>query len=70
MIPELIGLLTDADGKVGESAHQALRRLTGEDFGPPAGCPQKSAKPPPPSGRRGMGRMGCDVVEQFNITTL
>jgi HEAT repeat protein len=38
MIPDLIGLLTDADAKVGEAAHQALRRLTGEDFGPPAGA--------------------------------
>jgi hypothetical protein len=35
-VPDLIGLLTDADSEVGEVAHQALRRLTGEDFGPPA----------------------------------
>jgi hypothetical protein len=34
MIPDLIGLLTDADSEVGEAAHEALRRLTGEDFGP------------------------------------
>jgi HEAT repeat protein len=38
MIPDLIGLLLDADPEVGEAAHQALRRLTGEDFGPPAEC--------------------------------
>ena len=41
MIPDLIGLLPDADLEVGEAAHQALRRLTGEDFGPPADCSQE-----------------------------
>ena len=41
MIPDLIGLLTDADSKVGEAAHQALRRLTGEDFGPPASASEQ-----------------------------
>jgi hypothetical protein len=41
MVPDLIGLLTDADPEVGEAAHQALCRLTGEDFGPPAGGPQR-----------------------------
>jgi len=40
MIPDLIGLLADADEKVGELALQTLRRLTGEDFGPPAKCSQ------------------------------
>jgi HEAT repeat protein len=41
MVPDLIGLLTDTDSEVGEAAHQALQRLTGEDFGPPAGAPQQ-----------------------------
>jgi hypothetical protein len=41
MVPDLIGLLTDADAKVGEAAHQALRRLTGEDFGPPTGATEQ-----------------------------
>ena len=41
MVPDLIGLLTNADAEVGEAAHQALRRLTGEDFGPPAGAPEQ-----------------------------
>ena len=41
MVPDLIGLLTDADSEIGEAAHQALRRLTGEDFGPPAGAPEQ-----------------------------
>ena len=41
MIPDLISLLLDEDAEVGEAAHQALRRLTGEDFGPPAECPHE-----------------------------
>jgi HEAT repeat protein len=41
MVPDLIGLLTDEDSKVGEAAHEALRRLTGEDFGPRAGAPEQ-----------------------------
>jgi HEAT repeat protein len=40
LIPDLMDLLTDADSEVVEAARQALRRLTGEDFGPPAGGPQ------------------------------
>jgi hypothetical protein len=40
MIPDLIGLLTDADSEIGEAAHLELRRLTGEEFGPLAGCLQ------------------------------
>jgi HEAT repeat protein len=32
MIPDLIDLLTDTDLDVREAAHQALRRLTGDDF--------------------------------------
>jgi HEAT repeat protein len=45
MAPDLIGLLTDADSNIAEAAHQALRRLTGEDFGPPAGAaePERAA---------------------------
>lgn len=39
LVPDLIDLLTDADAEVVEAAHQALCRLTGEDFGPPAGAP-------------------------------
>ena len=42
MVPDLIGLLADADLEVGEAAHQALRRLTGEDFGPPAESAQEA----------------------------
>jgi HEAT repeat protein len=41
MIPDLIGLLADADADVGGAALKALRRLTGQDFGPPAGCSQE-----------------------------
>lgn len=40
-IPDLIGLLTDADAALADAAHQTLQRLTGEDFGPPAGSPQR-----------------------------
>jgi hypothetical protein len=40
MIPDLIGLLADADPEVGKAAHQALGRLRGEDFGPLPGRPQ------------------------------
>ncbi len=40
MIPELIDLLADADLELSNSAHQVLRRLTGEDFGPPKDCTQ------------------------------
>jgi hypothetical protein len=39
VIPDLIDLLADADMEVSDAAHQALRRLTGEDFGPPNDCP-------------------------------
>jgi HEAT repeat protein len=41
MVPDLIGLLTDEDSQVGEAAREALRRLTREEFGPPAGAPEQ-----------------------------
>jgi HEAT repeat protein len=40
LVPDLIRLLKDEDSEVKEAAHQALRRLTGEDFGPSAGAPE------------------------------
>jgi HEAT repeat protein len=36
LIPRLIPLLRDTRGGVAETAHQALKELTGEDFGPKA----------------------------------
>lgn len=38
MLPELIQLLTDAELEVADAAHDALRKLTGEDFGPAKDC--------------------------------
>lgn len=33
--PELLVLLDDAEPEVAEAAHQSLKSLTGQDFGPP-----------------------------------
>jgi HEAT repeat protein len=38
LIPDLIGLLVDPEPDVAEGAQKVLRRLAGEDFGPPAGA--------------------------------
>jgi HEAT repeat protein len=37
-VPDLIGLLLDADPEVAEGARKVLRKLSGEDFGPRAGA--------------------------------
>ena len=34
MLPDLIGLLLDPDAELADGAHHALKRATGEDFGP------------------------------------
>jgi HEAT repeat protein len=44
MIPDLIALLTDTDLDVREAAHQALRRLMGDDFARLAGHPEREPK--------------------------
>jgi HEAT repeat protein len=36
LVPQLIPLLRDTRGGVAEAAHQALKDLTGQDFGPKA----------------------------------
>ena len=36
LVPQLIPLLRDTRGGVSEAAHQALKDLSGEDFGPKA----------------------------------
>ena len=45
MIPDLIDLLTDTESDVREAAHQALRRLTGDDFARAAEHPQPQHEP-------------------------
>lgn len=37
-VPDLIGMLRDADPRVVQAAHVALKNLTGEDFGPKPGA--------------------------------
>src|SRR5206468_718105 len=61
-VPDLIGLLLDPEPEVAEGARKALQRLTGKDFGPPAGAGQEErAAAPAPGGGAGSAK-SCIVL--------